>query len=231
MGVYSPEQVSSSAFQTFESQNRKIYQINIWELPGACENYIDYMVLHHLCSDFFLMVRVESFTRSNPADCLTVTTITAAFTAFPLFCTSTTPTSAAIASHLSLPNIYVNLQTVLCVKRLVPLNCLFEVSLIRSYLPVGSADLTLPPESSQNDEFCKISVEISVNKKRVQATEALKGDKITSWNEEFILYASLLVANQPIEFKQTVTGPGPTRQPFLCVSYKTRLGLTPSVYA
>jgi hypothetical protein len=136
-----------------------------------------------------------------------------------------------IASHLSLPNIYVNLQTVLCVKRLVPLNCLFEVSLIRSYRPVGSADLTLPPESTQNDEFCKICVEISVDKKRVQTTEALKGDNVMLWNEEFILYASLLVANQPIELKQAVTGPGPTRQPFLCVSYKTRLGLTPSVYA
>jgi hypothetical protein len=52
-----------------------------------------------------------------------------------------------------------------------------------------------------------------------------------SWNEEFILYASLLVANQPIEFKQAVTGLGPTRQPFLCVSYKTCLGLAQSVYA
>jgi hypothetical protein len=105
------------------------------------------------------------------------------------------------------------------------------MSLIRSYRPVGSADLALPPESSQNDEFCKICVEISVDKKRVQATEALKRDKIMSWNEEFILYASLPVATPPIEFRQAVTGPGPTRQPFLCVSYKMRLGLTPSVYA
>jgi hypothetical protein len=105
------------------------------------------------------------------------------------------------------------------------------MSLIQSYRQVGSADLILPPESSQNDEFCKICVEISVDKKRVQAMEVLKGDKIMSWNGEFILYASLLVANQLIKFKQVVTGLGPTRQPFLCVSYKRRLGLTPSVYA
>jgi hypothetical protein len=105
------------------------------------------------------------------------------------------------------------------------------MSLIRSYRPVGSADLTLPPEGSQDDEFCKICVEISADKKRVQATEALKGDKVISWNEGFILYASLLVANHPIKFKQIVTAPGPTRQPFLCVCYKTRLSSTPSVYA
>jgi hypothetical protein len=56
--------------------------------------------------------------------------------------------------------------------------------------PVGSADLTVPPESILDNELQGFYVEVMLNQIRVKATQVVEGDETLSWNEELALYAA-----------------------------------------
>jgi hypothetical protein len=53
---------------------------------------------------------------------------------------------------------------------------------------VGSADLTAWDESLLDNEPQELFVKIKLDPMRVRVTEAVKRNKLLSWNEEFVMY-------------------------------------------
>ena len=58
--------------------------------------------------------------------------------------------------------------------------------------PVVSVDMTGLAQSFKDNVAGEFTVEVRLDQMRVQGSEVLKGDNTLSWNEEFLLYVSIL---------------------------------------